>query len=252
MTKITFVYPDFESLGVEYLMAVCRNDGHMVDFVYYQAEDTYLGRIEKNIPFQQIAKKIADTQPHIVAFSCVTDNYLFQLRCAKDLKEIMPNVITIFGGVHATAVPDKVLQNAEVDCVAVGEAEKSFSDFLKEGKIDDKFILPDKPIKGIVYKEEGKRLTKESYLTGGSMSNPKPYYSISLLLNYLPILPKFLVSFLVYSRFYRMFRIKNFFISTAIPRFIQSIFNPKDFRGRSHIIRFVDKTFVQRLNKKNN
>lgn len=496
MTKITFVYPDFESLGVEYLMAICRNDGHKVDFVYYQAEDTFLGRIGKTIPFQQIAKKIADTQPHIVAFSCVTDNYQFQLRCAKDLKEIMPNVITIFGGVHPTAVPDKILQNAEVDCVAVGEAEKSFSDFLKEGKSDDTFILPDKPIKGIVYKKEGKlvgkfeegplvdldtlpfpyktpfflslkgssreyrimasrgcpyscsycfnsfyhklrgksifrqrtvdnvideliwakslyplkyilfiddsfttnsewifefckrykkeigipfacvsiphyitrkkaevlssagcihveigiqslseeicseilhrkssntkiaevisilkdvgimvqvdhmlgipgdtlklheesaifynkyrpniittfwlnyypktsiveiakqrgvlterdisnieggkRLTRESCLTGGSMSNPKPYYSISLLLNYLPILPKFLVSFLVCSRLYRIFRVKNFFISAAIPRFIHSIFNPKDFRGRGHIIRFVDKIFVQKLKR---
>ncbi|MDI6786597.1 MAG: radical SAM protein [bacterium] len=490
--KITFVYPDFENLGVEYLMAVCLEDGHEVDFVYYQAEDPYLGRKAKTISFQQIAKKIAKAQPHIVAFSCVTDNYQYQLLCARTLKEIMPEVITIFGGVHPTAVPEKVLRNTEVDCVAIGEAEKSLSDFLREGKKDDMFILPENPIEGIVFKkqdklvgkfkegpfvdlnelpfpyktpfflslkdssheyriitsrgcpyscsycfnsylhklreknfirqrkvdnvideliwakvhyspkyilfvddsfttnmewifefcnrykkeiglpfgcianpyyinrkiaaalssagcinmqigiqslseelcskilrrksnndriaesikdlkevgimvqvdhmlgipddtlklqeesalfynkyrpnlisifwltyypktsiveiakqkgiltknnisnvEEGKRLIEGSYLAGGSMSNPKPYYSISLLFNWLPILPRWLINFLVHSRLYRIFRIKNYFISTALPRVIQSIFNQKDFRGRSHIIRFIDKTFLQ-------
>ena len=67
MAKITFVYPDFENLGIEYLMAVCLRNGHEVDFVYYQAEDTYLGRKIKNISFQKIAKKVAKTQPHIAA-----------------------------------------------------------------------------------------------------------------------------------------------------------------------------------------
>ena len=112
MPKLTFVYPDFESLGVQYLMAVCLEDGHEVDFVYYQAEDQFLGRRANSIPFRQIAEKIAKTQPHIVAFSCVTDNYQHQLSCARALKEIMPGVITIFGGIHPTAVPEKVLQNA--------------------------------------------------------------------------------------------------------------------------------------------
>ena len=58
MSRITFVYPDFESLGIEYLMAVCLRDAHDVNFVYYHAEDTYLGRSKKTIPFKQIAKRI--------------------------------------------------------------------------------------------------------------------------------------------------------------------------------------------------
>jgi radical SAM superfamily enzyme YgiQ (UPF0313 family) len=97
--------------------------------------------------------------------------------------------------------------------------------------------------------EEGTRLTNESYLTGGSMRDAATYYGISLLLNYIPILPRWLISLLVRTRLYRILRIKNYFISTALPRVVQSVFNRKDFRGRSHMIRFVDKVFLHRLNR---
>lgn len=478
-------------------MAVCLADGHQVDLVYYEAEDTYLGEKAKTVPFQRIAKKIAETQPDIVAFSCVTDNYQYQLGCAKALKEIMPNVITVFGGVHPTAVPEKVLRSSQVDCVAIGEAEKSFSDFLREGTRNHAFELPSNAIRGIVFKkddklvgeliegpladlnrlpfphktpffssskdssheyrimtsrgcpfscsycfnssshelrgksivrqrtadnvidelewaksryslkhilfvddsfatnakwvfefcdryrkeiglpfactgnpyhmtrqiaealhsagcvnmqigiqslseelcqkvlrrksnngriaqvikdlkdigimvqadhmlgipgdtlklqeesilfynnsrpdlisvfwltyypktsivedakqegiltesdvdmiEEGKKLTERSYLTGGSLKNPDPYYGISLLLNYLPVFPKWLVSFLIHTRLYRMLNFDNYLISTVLPRVVRSFLDPRDFRGRTHIIRFVDKIFFQRLRRR--
>jgi radical SAM superfamily enzyme YgiQ (UPF0313 family) len=94
--------------------------------------------------------------------------------------------------------------------------------------------------------EQGLRLTAESYLTGGSMKNPNPYISISFLLNWLPLLPGWFVTILLRSRVYRLFKIKNYFLSTALPRVIQSVFNKKDFRGRSHIVRFVSKTLMLR------
>ncbi len=155
MAKITFVYPDFESIGVEYLMAICLKGGYLVDFIYYQAEDISLNRKEKKNAFPQIAEKIVNTRPQVVAFSCVTDNYQFQLSCARAVKELRPDIVTIFGGIHITAVPEKVLHNHEVDCVAIGEAEKSFPEFLSQCKINNTCILPNKPVKGIVYKKDG-------------------------------------------------------------------------------------------------
>ena len=122
MLKITFLYPDFESLGVGYLMSVCRQSGYEVDFVYYQVEDPYIYKTKKNINYEKIAQRTAATKPQIVAFSCVTDNYQYQLHCAKAIKKIMPDVITIFGGIHPTSVPERVIKKHEVDCVAVGEA----------------------------------------------------------------------------------------------------------------------------------
>lgn len=153
--QITFVYPNFESLGIEYLIALCLKAGHEVELVSYRAEDAYLGLRQKNISFNKIGLRIVYTDPDLVAFSCVTDNYQYQLCCAKALKKIRPEITTIFGGVHPTAVPKLVLQEPAVDAVAIGEADISFLQFLKNiKKKGDKLILPDKKIKGIVFKKE--------------------------------------------------------------------------------------------------
>ncbi len=494
MARITFVYPDFESLGVEYLMAVCYKAGHDVSFVYYEAEDPYLG-ITKNVHYDKIAAEICYTNPDIVAFSCVTDNYQYQLCCAKSLKEQQKHIHTIFGGIHPTAVPEKVLQNDAVDAVAIGEAEHSILELLESSELRGQFSFPDDPIPGIIFKksgriignpiegkladldllpfpyknpffsvlkdslhaykiitsrgcpyhcsycfnssmrklrgnkviirqrsvsnviaelllaknelhvkhimfmddsfttnrawvkdfcgryrgeinlpfacvanpryideeiaealamagclniqlgiqslsealcsqvldrkssnqeireairhlkhynimvqvdhmlgipgdtlknqeecvyfynmhrpnlisifwltyypktsivdiaqkrgiitqddieniEQGIRLTKESYLMGGSMQNPYPYYSISFLLNWLPLLPRWMVTYSLKSRIYRLLRIKNYFLSTALPRIIQSLLDRRDFRGRSHMLRFICK--LLRINR---
>ncbi len=157
--KITFVYPDFESIGIEYLMSLCLKAGHRVELVFYQAENAYLGKKKKDISFKTIALKIAKTNPDLVAFSCVTDNYQYQLNCAKALKKIKPKITTIFGGIHPTAVPKQVLQESAVDAVAIGEADISFIQFLKNSRKEDaQFILPDKIIKGIVFKKNGKQI----------------------------------------------------------------------------------------------
>lgn len=154
MARITFVYPDFENLGIEYLMAACLKDGHKICFVPYHAEDADVGK-KRSVSFQALAKKIAATRPHIAAFSCVTDNYGAQLDSAKAVKKASPDTITFFGGVHPTAVPENVLRESAVDCVAIGEAEESFPAFLKKCKIDKACILPGEPVEGIVYKKDG-------------------------------------------------------------------------------------------------
>ncbi len=485
MAKVVFVYPDYENLGIEHLMSICRSEGHEIDLVYYEANNPYLNRKSQNIDYSLIANQIIATHPDIVAFSCVTDNYQNQLTVANTLKKSSPDLYTIFGGIHPSIVPERVFKNDSVDSIAIGEAEISFPEFLSAGYCKNRFVPPDREVPGIVFKknnfpigkfiegplvnldkiprteksyflnvikemsneyriitsrgcpnqcsycfhsylkrsrgrsvirqrsvdnvmeellwakknfdfkniiflddcftfseewiyefchqyrqkiktpfacisipdyltkptinalasagcvniqlgiqtisvelshtilkrklnlsqttsairslkkkgimvqvdhllgipkdslkqqeqsvlfynslrpdlistfwltyfpktqiigtakqngliteeeignlENGLSLTGESCLTGGSMKNPDPYYSIAFLLNYLPLLPKWLVRMLVISGFYRIFKIKNYYISIALPRAIQSIFNKKDFRGQTHLIRF--------------
>ncbi len=168
MPKVTFVYPDFENLGTQYLMSVCLNNGYETELVYYQARNDFVNRVNKKLSFVEIAERIVNTNPHIVAFSCVTDNYRYQLNCARELKTIMPNAITIFGGIHPTAVPERVLENPEVDCIAIGEAEVSFSEFLRLGDMGNKFVLPERAVKGIVFKNEDHVIGE---ITEGELSN---------------------------------------------------------------------------------
>jgi radical SAM superfamily enzyme YgiQ (UPF0313 family) len=472
-------------------MSSCLEAGQEVDLIFYEAEDTYLGMTKKNVDYEEIVSAICRTRPDIVAFSCVTDNYQYQLQCATLLKKRRPDIHTIFGGIHPTAVPEKLLQQNAIDAVAIGEAEQSLVDLLEKSSLNGRFDFPDIPIPGVAFKkndgvigefkeselpdidrlpfpykqpffrslkdsmheyrimasrgcpyhcsycfnshmlelrgkkvirsrsvrnvieelvwarkefspkyimfvddsfstnknwlrefctaykkevnlpfacianpqyineeigsmladagcinvqmgiqslseqmcegvlnrrssnkqietairtlrankimvqvdhmlgipgdtienqEEGLRFYNENrphfisvfwltyypkttiveqaveagilgqheidqieqgrrdkaLLRGGSMANPEPYYCVSFLLGWLPILPKWLVKFLIDTRTYRYLRIKNYFVSAALPRIISSIFNRNDFRGRSHIYRFVGKALPKK------
>lgn len=153
MAKITFVYPDYESLGVAYLMAACIRAGYDVELVFYVTGESFIDIFKKSgVAFSDIAEKVVATKPDIVAFSCMTDFYQAQLMCANAIKEIIPKVVTIFGGIHPTAVPELVLKEKNVDCVAIGEAEESFIAFLNECQFTRNPILPQHKVDGIVFK----------------------------------------------------------------------------------------------------
>ncbi len=174
--KIVFVYPDFENLGVEYLMAICLECGFDVEFVAYEAENSYFNK-KRDLSFLSIAGRIAKTQPDMVAFSCVTDNYRNQLECAKSLKKISPDTSTIFGGIHITTLPEKALQESCVDSIAIGEADVSLPKFLKEcHKQNGKVIFPSAGIDGIVFKKNNEMVGefKEGQLADLNML-PYPY-----------------------------------------------------------------------------
>ena len=479
-------------------MAVATVAGHDVEFINYEAEDSFFGKIVKDIPYSAIAAQIVATKPDIIAFSCVTDNYLYQLECARAVKALDRSILTIFGGIHPTAVPEKTLANDSVDAVAIGEGERSLVDVLAAcRRRSSKFYLPTKPVPGIIFKKNGhvlgevsegatmeldelpfpdkkrffkstkipeneyrlitsrgcpyrcsycfnshlfrlrgkvdirkrsvenvieelkwakqefdfknitfvddsftthkkwiiefcKRYTEEiaipfaclanpnylnsevvealasagcvnvqmgiqslseatckevldrlsdnkkisaaiealrgnnlmvqvdhmlgipgdtvefqeksvlfyndnrpslisvlwltyypkttimdtavemgildqsdvekiesgeglndaTYFLGGSMDNPRPFYPICFILNWLPLLPRWLVVLLIKSRLYRIFSIKSYYLSIALPRVLSSIFNIKDFRGRTHLLRFIGKIFKPNLFKK--
>ena len=86
--------------------------------------------------------------------------------------------------------------------------------------------------------EEGTRIHGTSYLTGGDCADPHLYYGLSFVMNWLPLLPKWLVELLIAKKLYRYLAIKNFYLSTALPRSIQCLYNSKDFKGRGHLLRF--------------
>lgn len=164
MATITFAYPDFENLGIEYLMAICQQQGHKTNLVFYRIEeaylDAYMGMSRKEVDFEAVAKKIVAQNPHVAAFSCVTDNYQHQLQIAKIVKHLLPSIHIIFGGIHTTSVPERVLDNPWVDSIAMGEAEHSFPEFLKLCSENGGFSLPETEVTGIVYKKDGKYIGK--------------------------------------------------------------------------------------------
>ena len=166
MARITFVYPTYENIGVEYLMAVCAAEGHSAQLVFYEAGDNGLGRPKTQIDYEQVARRILGTSPDFVGYSCVTDNYQYQLNCAKAVKKLKPQVVNIFGGVHVSATPQLVLSQPEVDCVAIGEAEVSLPEFLRKAADRNQPALPREPVDGVVFKKGSEPLGSFEYPAG--------------------------------------------------------------------------------------
>jgi anaerobic magnesium-protoporphyrin IX monomethyl ester cyclase len=137
-----------ENLGVEYLAAAARVAGHEASLAFDPA--VFGGRLMWDIPAlarvfdlrPKIIARIRRERPDAVAFSCFTGNYQWSLSIAREIKKFDPAIATLFGGVHVTAVPDRVLAEDAVDAVAVGESDAAFARLLEHVARPDESEVP--------------------------------------------------------------------------------------------------------------
>ncbi|MCS6818483.1 MAG: B12-binding domain-containing radical SAM protein, partial [Chitinophagales bacterium] len=135
--NVTFVGLGTEQLGISQLSAIARREGHKVGLAFSAS----LFHDRFNLEFPSIAPFFDDThevidaikvqKPDVLAFSALTSTYQWMLEVAKTAKEINPNIKTVFGGVHPSAVPHLVLARPQVDFVVVGEGDEAFPLILK-------------------------------------------------------------------------------------------------------------------------
>jgi len=125
--KITFLYGGFESLGIEYLSSVLKSHGHQVSLVFDPmifndgiSSSSILSRI---FSYQKkVIDEVVKSESDLIAFSVVTPTYQWALKLARGIKKTI-NTPIIFGGVHPTLLPERVIQNQSVDMVCIGEGE---------------------------------------------------------------------------------------------------------------------------------
>lgn len=127
--RIAFPHLGREHLGIEYLSAVLKQAGHETML----ALDPGLFGPEDNVFCSPSLEKLADQReriihdvlafdPDLVAFSVYTSTYRWACELARVIKA-KSGAPTVFGGIHATLVPEVVIQNEFVDFVVVGEGE---------------------------------------------------------------------------------------------------------------------------------
>ena len=155
--RITFVALGWERLGISLLSAIAKQYGHKTDLAFSPA--LFHDRYNFNIPFlaslfddrKEVMAAITRQSPDVLVFSPLTGTYQWTLSIAKEAKVLFPGVKTIFGGVHASAVPDVVLSQPQADYVCVGEGDVAFPAILKaieEGGptapiVNTRYKLPD-------------------------------------------------------------------------------------------------------------
>jgi radical SAM superfamily enzyme YgiQ (UPF0313 family) len=133
--KIVFVYRGAENLGIEYISSLLKSRGHQVHLFFDPA--IFSGDLINNKLFSRvfdidtkIISGIINLKPDIVAFSAYTGNYRWCLNIAQSIKQLS-DISIVFGGVHTTAVPEKVISNDFIDFAVIGEGEYAMLDLVK-------------------------------------------------------------------------------------------------------------------------
>src|SRR5215470_17022925 len=161
--RVTFVYRNYEGLGIAYLASYVRSLGHEVQLVLYPDpwSDTYVKQKDRESPMvgrlqhrvdRELLREIVAFAPDLVCFSTVTDDYQWCLRTAGSIRAATGAPV-IFGGVHVTSVPDRVVQNPNVDLVGCGEGERLLAQLLDV--LDDWNAGADVDIPGLWYRRNG-------------------------------------------------------------------------------------------------
>jgi len=155
--RVTFVALGAEQLGISQLASIAKVNGHEVNLAF--SASLFHDRFNLEIP--SLSKYFEDTdavlaaieeqQPDVIAFSCITSTYQWNLEVAERAKQLFPAVKTVFGGVHISAEPDRALAQPQVDYVVVGEGDVAFPLILEDmeagGKglpiVNTRYKLPD-------------------------------------------------------------------------------------------------------------
>ncbi len=141
-------------LGIGYLAAIARNRGCEVKVV----DSLLLGwknireennSIVRGLTWEEITKEIESFAPDVVAISgTFSSQSPMPHKVAEIVKGQNPKTITLLGGAYASAEPQKAVSDSNIDFVFVGEAERTF----------DQFLTTEDPttVKGLLFQKEGK------------------------------------------------------------------------------------------------
>jgi anaerobic magnesium-protoporphyrin IX monomethyl ester cyclase len=110
-------------LGLVYLAAAARRAGWTP--LIYDA-------MTKNHDHATIRKRIESLKPDCVATTSITATYPDAVEVLRGAKEILPDVITVLGGVHPTFMHREILEQVPdvVDYVVRGEGEETLEELL--------------------------------------------------------------------------------------------------------------------------
>ncbi len=137
MAKVSFAALGTEQLGISMLSAIAKSKGHEVNLAFSASlfHDRFNLEMPGIAPFfddtAEVIKAIEKQQPDVLAFSPLTSTYQWALQIAAKAKEINPHVKTVFGGVHASAVPQLLLKRPQIDYVVIGEGDVAFPQIIQ-------------------------------------------------------------------------------------------------------------------------
>ncbi|MEK6677554.1 MAG: radical SAM protein [Planctomycetota bacterium] len=109
-------------LGLLYVAAYAESVGKIVGVMDVNAE---------RLTLDDIGHFVEKHHPAFVGFTAVTAQIGSTHQIATRIKQVSPETKIVVGGVHATAMPDDVLKDDNIDYVIRGEGEKPFAALIQ-------------------------------------------------------------------------------------------------------------------------
>jgi len=128
--KILFVAPPLpiansyaQPLGFAYMGSILRNEGF--------TNIRILDACSLDLSIKDTIQLACEFEPDVVGITVMTVTVNNGLKIACGLKALLPKVKIVFGGVHASVLPEDLLNNTFVDIVVRNEGEYTFLEVVQ-------------------------------------------------------------------------------------------------------------------------
>ena len=135
-SKILFIQKEIVPFGVQYLAALLKKHGYDVKLVFFfdpfSNNNMMLRKAGRlNEEFRRFTlRTIEEYQPDLIAFSTFTMTFRWSVEMAAFIKS-HHNIPVIFGGYHASMVPEKAILETPIDMLGIGECENMMLNLVR-------------------------------------------------------------------------------------------------------------------------
>jgi radical SAM superfamily enzyme YgiQ (UPF0313 family) len=142
--KVVLAAMGAENISLEAISAALKQQGHQVQLAFDRAlfnDAQYF-----TVPWlarwfdtrDAVVQQIIDARPDLLCVSVFADNYQWALDVCRRVKRAL-DVTVVFGGIHPTTVPERVIAEDCVDVICVGEGDEAIVELaasLERGALD--------------------------------------------------------------------------------------------------------------------
>ena len=154
-------------VGLAMIASITKQEGHQIAFLDLNAN---------RVTLQVAANEIMIDDYDIIGIGGLSSQYKEIKQILPICRQIHPDALIVAGGGFVTYMPDKMLKlRPEIDIVAIGEAEETWADFLREGPHGDF-----SKVKGIAFRDKNGKIifTEPRPLIKDMDSLPYPAYEL--------------------------------------------------------------------------
>lgn len=153
--KVLFLNPPFtEYAGIEGHggKALPLNLAYLAAYLRQQRPDIEIEVLDceaLELNYERIKKEIERARPNLVAITAPTPAFTQVLEVCQIVKDISPQIVTVVGGPHPTALPHQTIAEENIDILVISEGEITFAQLVDA--IDKNKPLTE--VKGIFFKD---------------------------------------------------------------------------------------------------